>query len=280
MIAKLARRALIVTDSIRVLGILGAVRAHVGNFVGKRGTSIPRLRPLRIKGWMRPIHYRMGSSDWPVLQKIFMEEDYHIPSPAHARAVDDRYAQLLERGVRPIIVDCGANIGLASVWYANRFPAARIYAIEPEPDNFAILERNCSGYDQIIPLQVAISDREAQVALTNSVDEPWAWETTESENGGIATTTIDKLYGQESGTAPFIVKVDIEGFEVELFRSNVEWVDHTPVIVFESHDSMFPGRGTAHAILSVLLAHPREYLQRGENMFAISRALTQSGVPR
>lgn len=277
MIAKLAQRGLVLADSIRMLGMSGAVRAHAGNLRGKRVGSAPLLGSVVVKGVKHPVQYRMGSSDWPVLQKIFMADDYDIPSPAHARAVDDAYAAMVARGVRPVIIDCGANIGLASIWFANRFPDALIYAIEPEPDNFAILTRNCAGYDHIVPLQLAISDRETHVTLANPSGEPWAWETVEAVGGGIPTTTIERLLARQDGTEPLIVKVDIEGFEVELFRSNTGWVDHTPVIVFESHDSMFPWRGTAHAMLSVLVAQPREYLQRGENIFAILRLSDERG---
>ncbi len=271
VIGKLAQRGVAFSDTIRLFGLRDAVRAHAGNFRGKRPGATPRIGHMTPKGLAHPVHYRMGSSDWPVLQKIFAADDYAIPSPEHDRAVDAAYTAMLARGVRPVIIDCGANIGLASVWFANRYPEALIYAIEPQAENFALLRRNCAGYDRIVPLQCAISDREANVTLVNPSGEPWAWETVEATDGGIPTTTIAHLLARQEGCAPLTVKIDIEGFEVELFRSNTDWVRDTPVIVFESHDSMFPWRGTAHAMLSVLVREPREYLQRGENVFSIDR---------
>jgi len=41
---------------------------------------------------------------------------------------------------------CGANIGLTSVYFANRYPDARIFAIEPESENFRLLRLNSARY--------------------------------------------------------------------------------------------------------------------------------------
>jgi hypothetical protein len=72
----------------------------------------------------------------------------------------------------------------------------------------------------------------------------------------------------EPNSVPLIVKVDIEGSEVQLFRSNLEWVEQTPLIVFELHDWLGGWRGTGHAVFSCLSTHRRDYMQRGENMFS------------
>ena len=58
-----------------------------------------------------------------------------------------------------VIVDAGANIGLASILFANRYPQAKILAIEPEHDNFNLLADNVRSYDNIVPLQAALGAR-------------------------------------------------------------------------------------------------------------------------
>ena len=45
-----------------------------------------------------------------------------------------------------VIIDGGANIGTASIFNANRYPGARIYAIEPDPSNFDMLQKNTRNY--------------------------------------------------------------------------------------------------------------------------------------
>ena len=41
---------------------------------------------------------------------------------------------------RPTIVDCGANIGLATLWFKQRYPRARILAFEPNPEAADVLD--------------------------------------------------------------------------------------------------------------------------------------------
>jgi FkbM family methyltransferase len=210
-----------------------------------------------------------------VLEQIFIVDEYAIRSAAHAQAVEAYYRQLLAEGKTPIIVDCGANIGLASVWYHARYPGAHILAVEPEPENFLLLEKNLSHYPGMTAVPAAVSDRETRVNLSNPGEGSWAWRTAENTNGSTETVTLPDLLGRVPNGAPFIVKIDIEGGEVNLFRSNTEWVERIPVIVFEHHDPGFPWRGTAHAVLSILTKLPRDYVQFGEYIWAFSHTLLQ-----
>jgi FkbM family methyltransferase len=216
-----------------------------------------------------------------VVQQIFVDEDYNSGSQAHEMALSRFYEDVLSESKVPVIVDCGANIGMASVWYAQRFPHARILAIEPEPENFKILAVNTANYPNITPVQGAVSDRETRVSLANAGDAPWAWKVSEvGETGEIATFTIPGLLSTLPKYRLMIVKIDIEGSEVELFRSNLDWARQTPLIVFESHDWLFAWRGTFHAVLAALIDQPRDYIQKGENTFAFSHGLLRAGGGR
>jgi len=72
-----------------------------------------------------------------------------------------------------------------------------------------------------------------------------------------------------------ILKIDIEGGEIELFRSNVEWIEQTPLIVFELHDWQGGWRGAGHSVFSRLSTHPRDYMQRADNMFSFAHSSAQ-----
>ena len=178
-----------------------------------------------------------------------------------------------------MIVDCGANIGLSALWFAHRFPDAIVVAVEPEPDNFALLTRNAAPYPNIRPVRAAISDRLTRVSLANGGIDPWSWATTEQADGVCETTTVADLLAGIADASPLIMKIDIEGAEVDLFRSHADWMDETPLIVFEDHDWLFPGRGTFAAVLRQLMASPRDYLRAGENTFAFSHALLGEPAP-
>ena len=45
----------------------------------------------------------------------------------------------------------------------------------------------------------------------------------------------------------FLVKIDIEGFEADLFGSNTDWIDQAKVVFLEPHDWMLPGQRTSRS---------------------------------
>jgi FkbM family methyltransferase len=227
-----------------------------------------KLKKLRLRGIAFPVFLRPGTSDWCVLDQVFMCKEYECPSRPHNESVYEFYNALLSRSEIPLIIDCGAHIGLASIWYAQKFPEAKIIAVEPEPENFRILAMNTADYANISAVQAGISDHETHVTLRNMDDNaPWAWQTTET-GGDVVTSTIPNLLACVPNAKLLVVKVDVEGSEVALFRSNVDWVTKTPVIVFEAHDWLFNWRGTFHAVASVLTRDSRDYILHGENIFS------------
>lgn len=67
------------------------------------------------------------------------------------------------------IVNIGANIGFYSAHFANIFPDKRIYAIEPNPEAFILLQKNIerNSYEKrILPLNICISNTSGKVSFT------------------------------------------------------------------------------------------------------------------
>jgi FkbM family methyltransferase len=64
-----------------------------------------------------------------LLEAIFLDGDYAI-APRRAPHT---------------IVDLGSNIGLSLLYFRLRFPDARLIGVEPDPQAFALLERNAPG---------------------------------------------------------------------------------------------------------------------------------------
>jgi FkbM family methyltransferase len=257
---------------LRGLGVRSGLRACwllVRKELARDADGPPR--PMRIPDLAHPVWLREGTSDFEIMEQIFLRREYDCAEwPVHHAMIEGRYAELLAAGKVPVIVDCGANIGFASIWFAQRFPRAAVYAVEPEPGNVAMLRRNVSAHANVVPVEAAISDRVARVALRNPEDEPWSCQTEDDALGGVETVTIPDLLARSPNSAPLIVKVDIEGYETSLFRSNTGWTEETPLVVFEMHDWLFAWRGTGDAMLRCLTRRPRDYLVRGENIFAFA----------
>jgi FkbM family methyltransferase len=229
-----------------------------------------RAQRFRLPGLAHALWLRPGTSDSTVLFKIFVDQEYDIAGwPTHAAALQAAYDVALDRGQVPVVIDCGANVGLSSVWFARRFPRARVVAIEPQPENHALLARNAASWGNIVPLHAAVSDHRTEVALIDMGHRADSWRT-EEQPGGLATVTIDDALATVPGGVPLVVKVDIEGAEADLFRSSTGWLERTPLVIVETHDWMLPWRGTGHAVLSALVRSQRDYLTRGENIFAFA----------
>lgn len=60
------------------------------------------------------------------------------------------YEQIFRRGLyefpamdeRPRIIDCGANLGLATLYWKKKYPSAEVLAVEADPEVFAYLRKN------------------------------------------------------------------------------------------------------------------------------------------
>src|ERR1700709_728495 len=67
-----------------------------------------KMKALRIPGVPHPVWLRPATSDWYVMEQIFIDEEYSLSRwPAHANALHAQYESILERGQVPVIVDCG-----------------------------------------------------------------------------------------------------------------------------------------------------------------------------
>ena len=72
-------------------------------------------------------------------------------------------------GIVGLVVDAGANCGYSALWFAWKYPSTKVYALEPDPGNFEILEKNSELYgERIIPMRVALwpEDREVYISDT------------------------------------------------------------------------------------------------------------------
>jgi FkbM family methyltransferase len=139
------------------------------------------------------------------------------------------------------IVDVGAHIGMASILFARNYPTARVIAIEPEPSNFAALVRNTAPYKTITPIQAALWREDGEVTLGPSSAHPkGAFQIVESGLQRVRAITMDTLMHETGIRSIDLLKVDIEGAEIEVFES-CPWITNVRVIAIELHDRLRPG---------------------------------------
>jgi FkbM family methyltransferase len=180
---------------------------------------------LRLGSSKFTIVLRPGAGDLFILYEIFLRDTYSIP------------ASFCEPSRVRTIVDCGANIGLASLYLAERYPNAHVYAIEPHPDNFKLLCANVASQKRITPIQACIAgDLSKRKFIT--LDAPAWGNQTNSRGAGIEVpaATIDAVMENFGIDFIDVLKIDIEGAESEVFM-NPTFLPRVGIIVIELHGS-------------------------------------------
>ena len=216
------------------------------------------------------ITIRPHDSDYTIVRQVFRDREYEAFPVAVQTQLRKAYEAILNSGAVPVIVDAGANIGLASIWFCKIFPAAKIIAIEPEKYNVAILRKNTAPYSQIEVREAAIGAEEGYVNVVSAGCS--ATVTTERATEGCPVTTVDQAVASVPNGVPFIVKVDIEGFEQDLFGSNLDWIDRSTAIFIEPHDWQFADRVTSESFQRAMGARRFALYISGENLLYVNRA--------
>lgn len=165
-------------------------------------------------------------SDQSVFEEIFKDRLYRAAEPILKQA--------------KTIIDVGAHIGFFAIYARALNPAAKIFCLEPEPENFVLLEKNLQ--------QNKIKAKIFQTAL--SADEKDETDLYISENSHNHTTvqsnlksikvkavTVSNFFAKNKIIGADVVKLDIEGGEFPILSSWDENVyKKIKSIVMEYHE--------------------------------------------
>jgi FkbM family methyltransferase len=175
-----------------------------------------------------PLLCRPRTSDLKVFRQIFVDREYRCLD--HVDNVE-------------LIVDCGANVGYSAAYLLTKFPNAQLIAIEPDPDNFKILERNLARYgDRVRAIQSAVWSRPVGLTLdseTQGSEMEWGRKVrpvVDGEKPTLNAIDIGSVLADSCHDSISILKVDIEGAEMSVFGENYErWLPRVDNIVIELH---------------------------------------------
>ena len=150
-----------ISDAVRLL----AYTAHF--HLSNRGLLSDMLGSLTIDlsigDKVRRLKLRVGQvGDLFVLYEILAFDAYRI-SPA-----------LVNPDSVGTIIDCGANIGISSLYFASIYPSARIYSVEADPENLAILKSNTTAEPRIVPIHGCIVATPKDAVRFNVVGPAWS----------------------------------------------------------------------------------------------------------
>ncbi len=184
---------------------------------------------IDVKGCKFPVYLRKHTTDATVFNQVFFRSEYDIDFREEPK----------------VIFDCGANIGMTSVYFANKFPAATIIAIEPEKENFQMLLKNTGQYKNIRCLNYGLWNKPANLEVIDRGEGAWAFIVKEVEHQTASSTpaiSVDEVMRRFDIKGIDVLKIDIEGSEKEVFEKGTEaWLPHVKTIVLELHDKVREG---------------------------------------
>jgi FkbM family methyltransferase len=129
---------------------------------------------------------------------------------------------------KPVIIDCGANIGLSLIYFKQLYPASTIIAFEPDQQNFKLLEQNVSAndYTNVQLNQAAVWEADGEISF--EANETEASHISEAQNATRVKSIRLKNVLESCEKVDFL-KVDIEGAEWQVVmdsRDELKKVDH------------------------------------------------------
>jgi FkbM family methyltransferase len=223
------------------MSIRDNLRWYYGNFglrgilaiSGYRLCGRPREVTARAPGIRHPMHVRLRTTDASVYSEILRRGLYDFDLPFSPQ----------------IIVDAGANIGMASIYFANKYPKAKIIAIEAEASNFAVLARNVQPYSRITPVHAALWNRDGEICIgqpdsTTGAFGNWGFITQESQGTKVRAITMRTLMKETQIDSVDLLKMDIEGAEKEVFEA-CDWIGNVRCLMIELHDRYKSGCSAA-----------------------------------
>ncbi|WP_280384741.1 FkbM family methyltransferase [Nocardia wallacei] len=233
-------------------------------FGGQLGTPLDSDRVIT-QTWSTPgggrarIALRTNQSDLIVLWEVFVHRNYELPEPISRLDT---------------IVDIGANSGLASAYLAARYRPSTLLAIEPLAENAAVLRRNAALADAPwIVEQCAASSSDGELEFF--VSGYWCTATAVPEVGEhrlssphriehamprpavtVPARTVAALLDEHGIDRVDLMKIDIEGGELDLLRDRPRWLNRVDRLLIEIHDKYIDG-APVRAALAAAGLQPR-----------------------
>jgi FkbM family methyltransferase len=177
---------------------------------------------------------------------------------------EERFFHSILDAVRPsdVVWDIGANVGV----YAGKLLETRascVVCVEPAPGSLAVLKRQFDGNSRVRVVPVALSNQSGTVRFTCDGHSPL--NRIVGPNDSAACVEVRALRGDQALTeyqlpSPHVIKVDVEGFELEVIEGLCGVLELPSVrrVFVEVHFAMLHERGLDNAparIVELLVDH-------------------------
>jgi FkbM family methyltransferase len=149
-------------------------------------------------------------------------------------------------------IDCGANYGYWSVLVSSKpFGARKAIAIEPSGQNFPKLANNARvNGNRFEAMKSAIGSSRGTARLSGTKHEAFSIAGDQSGGEEVPVIALDNLIddGKVSGTGKYLIKLDVEGVEIEAIKGGARLLQADSVVLCEEH-----GNDRAHTVSRYIL---------------------------
>lgn len=205
---------------LKAFGPSGAIR-FVAAYLQKKDLVAIKPRGFPHKVWMRP-----AASDIRVVYEIFVCRELEFNWPFAAAPAR--------------VIDAGANVGYATLAIKRRWPECKIIALEPDAANFEILARNCRDLTGVTLLKQGVWSENCHLRVEPESLEMGSWglrfEPCKAEEpGAVNSIGIAELLDQYGWPSCDLLKMDVEGAEIPIFRRRENWLRRAKAVLVEPH---------------------------------------------
>jgi len=194
----------------------------------ERYKNIVKIYKLTFKEKKLRVFLRTFTGDIAIFYEVFQNTVYELPDKCYKNA--------------KTIVDLGANIGLATLYFHHQCPNVIIYSVEPEKSNFEILLKNLksgTSNQNIIPLCAAIDSEDGEASIQCNGLLYNASIIKLNKNMPVVKTISMKTFFEKFNIESIdILKVDIEGTEKRLFEGDTDWLEKVRYLLIEFHSEI------------------------------------------
>ena len=185
---------------------------------------------------------------------------------AYRRLTNSAYEQEFDRSLiayirdGDVVWDVGANVGFFTGKFSQSAgTSGKVIAFEPAPDTFLTLKSEAAAWPNVTVENIALADfqGESSFRASDTVNDPTnglrASDDGSSATVKVAVTTGDQYCQDHAERIPTVIKIDVEGFELEVLRG----LDHTlrqprlKAIFMEVHFQVLAMRGMTNAPLQI-----------------------------
>ena len=209
-------------------GVKGRVNAMMNDPSKKAGLSWIKIKKLKHQsaGPLRTftlndqkLYFVNPQEFLHTLKELFVEEIYSVPLPEN-----------------PYIIDCGANIGLGTIFFKTNYPGADIVAFEPDEKNYSLLLKNLESFalKNVITHKKAIWTEDTVLNFSNEGNMGSRIEKDAAPSSVKVEAVALKNFINKKVD---LLKIDIEGAEFEVLKSIQNELNLVENMFLEYHGS-------------------------------------------